>query len=457
MDSHLNLEKASNRAADSFNSIGMSRASASSHLEALWVRDRASSRAGSLNRRESVRFAALSLFCDPVPDRCSQLLELSVSDWRGLKRWLDFGGLSLYFLDRLLELKVSELLPTDIFTQLHLNLIDNTERTRRMLDESLAIQRGFQREGVAYAALKGISLWPVAVPRPELRLQFDLDYLVAEKDVAPASGVLEHLGYRMHALSGRTSEFKKNERPGVWLQDIYKHFDSYAVEIHAEAHSSARSSLLSRIEWREVNGIKMPVLDQADLFLGQALHVFKHLSGEYTRASLILELQRHVLARQDSHHFWDELRSRAMANRRAEMGLGIALYLTEFLMGRVVPEAARSWTVDNVPDRIRAWIQTYVHRVILQNPPGTKLYLLLQKELQPYGIEGRRSARKVLLPRRLPRMVIGPCPEEEISIRLRRYTMQFVIVLSRVQFHIFEGLRYVIEARRWRRSAGESR
>jgi hypothetical protein len=461
MDSHLNLKPASGAGADCF-STGMSGASACQVSGGSWSLRRgqagiSSISACALNHRESVRFAALLLFCDPVPDDCYRLVDLSPAKWRGLKRWLDLSGLALYFLDRVAELKLCELLPSDVFTQLHLNLIDNSERTRHMIAESSEIQRGFQRNGISYAVLKGISLWPNAASRPELRSQFDLDYLVAEKDVPSARAILERQGYRMYAERGRTSEFKKNERPGVSLKDIYKHFDSYGVEIHAEIGSSSKSSLFNRVEWRQIDRLMMPVLGQVDLFLGQALHVFRHLRGEYTRASLLLELRRHILTHQDNEKFWGELRSRAALDRRSAIGLATALYLTEHLMGPTVPEPVHDWSVDILAEPIRNWVRRYGHRVVLGDPPGTKLFLMLQHELERLGIEGKRPARNVLLPAQLPRMVIRAHPSEKLAIRIRRYAMQIGVVLSRLRFHTLEGLRYLIEARRWRRFAGEAR
>jgi hypothetical protein len=447
--------------ADYFNS-GMSSSSARREFDGLWSLhwrepDISAIASCRLGRRETARLAALLLFCDPVSHFCSQLAELSPNDWQSLKKWLDVSGLALYFLDRVIELKVGDLLPAEVFTQLHLNLIDNTERTRRMLTESAEIQGSFRRAGIGYAVLKGISLWPSAVPRPELRSQFDLDYLVAEEDVPVARGILEQQGYRLYAVSGRTSEFKKNERPGVLLRDIYKHFDSYGVEIHAESRSSAKGSLVDRIQWREIDGTMTPVLGRTDLFLGQALHVFKHVCGEFTRASLLLELRRHILAYRNDKAFWDEVQLRATRDQRSAVGFATAMYLTEHVFGKTVPGFARSWAVHSLPDQIGAWVRTYGLRVMLGDNPGTKLHLLLQHELVRQGIERKRSVRSVLLPYQLPPMVIRGLPNERHSVRIRRYTMQFRIVVSRLRFHVVEGLRYLVEARRWRRLAGESR
>jgi putative nucleotidyltransferase-like protein len=398
--------------------------------------------------------ATLLLFCDPIPEQCSQLVELSVKDWERLMRWLDLSGLALYFLDRLVELRLCNLLPAAVFTRLHLNLIDNTERTRHMLLESMEIQKEFQRAGISYAVLKGISLWPAAVAKPELRSQFDIDYLVSEPEMRRAREVLERAGYRLYAVSGRSWEFKKNERPGVSLKDIYKHFDSYGVELHSARREGPEPSVLERVQRREVNSMLMPVLDPVDLFLGHGLHTFKHVCGEYARASQFLEFRRHILRYRDDEQFWADVRQRAEEDRRACVGLGLVLDLIKNVMGGFVPPALAGWTTDRLPDRLRAWTRTYGHQVMLGNHPGTKLYLLLQEELELCGIEAKRSLRSGLLPGHLPPPVIRPFANEHFSTRIRRHLMHLGTILERAQFHAIEGVRYAVEARRWRRLQG---
>lgn len=417
--------------------------------------DRSGSR--PLTREHLARRAVLSLFCDPVPEQCSHLVELSIRDWERLMKWLDLSGLALYFLDRVVELKLCDLLPTAVFTRLHLNLIDNTERTRAMLLESVEIQKSFQRAGISYAVLKGISLCPCAVPKPELRSQFDLDYLVADRDMAAAREILNRSGYRLYAVSGRSSEFKKNEQPGVSLRDIYKHLNSYGVELHGAEGNTNGPSILDRVQWRDVDGMGMPVLNRLDLFLGHGLHTFKHVCGEYVRASQFLEFRRHVLRYQDDGNFWRELRQMAEGNRRASLGLAIVICLIQDVLGDFAPEALASWTVDVLPERLRRWARTYGHRVVLGSYPGTKLHLLLQQELERYGVGGKRSTRSVLLPAQLPPPVIRPFANENCSTRIRRYVMHLGTIVERAQFHVIEGLRYVVEARRWRRMEGSLR
>ena len=397
------------------------------------------------------REAALLIFCEPVPHQCLQLQDLSVRKWRNLLHWLDLSGLALYFLDRIVELQLTDWLPPGVLARLEKNLADNTDRTRGMIAESIAIQREFQAARLPYANLKGLSLWPSSFPRPELRSQFDLDFLVAKESIPEAKKILEQRGYRLYVVSGRSLEFKINEKPGISLKDLYKALPSHAVELHAESNVPGHSSSLERVERRELHGCIMPVLSPVDLFLGQGLHAYKHVCSEFSRAAHLLEFRHHVLVRRDEQAFWSELRSTASGSPRSYLGLGVVILLITHVMGDFAPSALTDWTVECLPRSARLWVERYGKRAVFGDAPGSKLYLLLQKELEAVGVPAKRSLRQILLPVRLPPPVIRAFPNETLPVRLGRYRMQLHLILLRLRFHVAEGLRYARESHRWRR------
>jgi len=409
------------------------------------------SKVDPLRSDQQTRLAALLTLCDPLPQQSLRMLTLSAKEWEKLLRWLHMSGLALYFLNRLVELDLCDLLPPSVFTRLHLNLIENTQRTRSMIAESIAIQQGFQKAGLTYANLKGLSLCPNSVPKPELRLQFDLDFLVTEGCASEARRILERRGYRLYAISGRSWEFKFNERPGVSVKDIYKDYQSYAVELHVESSVPGRTSPAERLEWRELHGMRMPVLSSVDLLVGQGLHAFKHICGESSRAAHLLEFRRNVLSRRDDNAFWREVQVAAMDDTRASLGLGVVILLITGVMGEFAPRALTAWTVDDLPQPVRLWVEIYGHRVALGSFPGNKLYLLLQKELHIAGLPQKRPLRRALFPSRLPPPVIRAIPNESLPVRILRYSMYLQLILERLRFHIMEGPRFALESRRWRR------
>lgn len=398
-----------------------------------------------------IRRAVLLEFCDSLPHVRERLEKLTLNQWLRLLRWLDYSGLALYFLDRLSELDREDLLPPSIHARLHQRLRDNTIRTQGMTAESIAIQLQFQESNVRYAILKGLSLWPGSVSKPELRSQFDLDFLVSEESAPAARAILESRGYRLYGISGNSWEFKRNERPGLSLKDMYKDLQSWRVELHIERVQSGRYSQLERLEYRDLCGIAMPVLSPIDLFVGHGLHTCKHICSEFMRTAQLLEFRRHVVYRRDDSKFWDQLCRSAGENRRIYLGLGIATLLITQVMGEFAPEALTSWTVRRLPTSVHLWCQLYGRRVALGSFPGSKLYLLLQKELEDEGFPAKRPARRALLPSRLPPAIIRAAPDESLHMRLRRYRMQFSFIVHRLVFHTVDGFRYLWELRQWNR------
>jgi hypothetical protein len=403
----------------------------------------------SRSRELELRAAALLIFCDPPLQACSALERLSAMEWQRLLRWLDTSGLALYFFDRVAELNTGQVLPTDVSARLQQNLTDNTARTEGLIEEMFRIHREFQRATLRYAMLKGFTLWPSSVPKPELRSQLDLDFLVAEECSGEARRILESRGYHLRAVSGRSWEFNKNETTDTSLENLYKDVPCRSVELHIESDVEAHRSLLSRAEMRSFRGVNIPVLSSVDLFLGQGMHAFKHVCSEFSRTAHLIEFRRHVVARHDDASFWTEVRARAETSPNAEIALGVVALLITHVMGSFAPWSFANWTIDRLPARARLWVQLYGERTFLASFPGSKLYLLLQKELAISGVPARRSVRRALLPLRLPPLIVHANGNEKLSMRLRRYRTQLGFILFRLRFHTVEGLRYLKESLRW--------
>jgi hypothetical protein len=411
----------------------------------------------SLSNEAQTRAAVLKCFCEPLPEFCLRLQHLSRAEWRRLLYWLDVNGLALYFLDRIDELHMRPMLPPAIVERLEQNLHDNTERTRDMMAESCAIQAEFQDLKLSYVVLKGFSLWPCSVPRLELRSQLDLDFLVAECHAAEAQRVLEQRGYRLQAVSGRSWEFKTAHPPSGSLADLYKALPFRSVELHLESGDAGANSLLARAHKRDLHGLALPVLSPVDLFLGQGLHLFKHICSEFSRAAHLLEFRRHVIARYDDCSFWQELRRSAGGERKTGWALGIVTLLITHAMGDFAPTAFTCWTVDPLPDFAHLWVELYGRRSIFAGFPGSKRYLLLQRELEDAGFTAKRPLRRALLPLKLPPPIVMAPKGESLPARIRRHRAQLKFILFRLRFHAIEGFRFALESVHWRRELKERR
>jgi Uncharacterised nucleotidyltransferase len=404
----------------------------------------------SLNRALRVREAVLLTFCDPLPAEYARLLHLSRKEWQHLLHWLDTSGLALYFFDRLGELGLLETLPMAVHTRLQQNLADNSERINAMIAESVAIQRRFQEAGLSYAVLKGFSLWPISVPKLELRTQLDLDFLVEEEGAKEARHILEGFGYRMHAISGGTWEFKAGEHWPPTLKNLYKAGASRTTELHLESPSHSDSSLLSRIQKRHFYGVLMPILSPVDLLLGQGLHLYKHVCSPIARTAHMIEFRRHVVVRFNDDAFWAQLQQQVSNAPETCLRLGVVIHLISRTMGQFAPHALSCWTVDDLPANARLWVDLYGRRSTLASFPGSKLYLLLENELESEGLAAKRSLRQALLPRRLPPAIAHAVEGENYYVRLNRSYWQLRFIFFRFRFHLVEGVRYLYELLVWR-------
>jgi len=190
-----------------------------------------------------------------------------------------------------------------------------------------------------------------------------------------------------------------------------------------------------------------------DLFLGQGMHLFKHISGGFTRTAHIIEFRRNVLARHHDDVFWKQVQTLAERNPnpRAPIALGVATLLISNAMGSFAPEALTHWTVDRLPETVRLWVSRYGPDVIYGDFPGNKLYLLLQRELQEPGKSPQQSMRRALLPLVLPKTISQKAPNENLRACIQRHRKQLWFGFFRLHFHIVEGVRYLHESLRWRR------
>jgi hypothetical protein len=417
------------------------------------------SRAAS--RAKRLKDAVLGCFTVPARQTEDPFADFVLRDWERILYWLDISGLALYLLVRMKELKLEDRLPGSIRVRLEQNLVENRERTEALFQEAAAITEALQRQEVSFALLKGMTLTPESVPDAALRWQIDLDFLVAACDATAARHVLMTFGYALRAVCGNTMEFSAGESSAPDMRKIYRVHSQRALELHLLSTTPGRDGLrrdrLSRIDVRNFGGVRIPTLARADIFVQQALHLFKHLCGEHTRASWVLEFARHLAARRNDRTFWREVECVAAYEAQGEIALGAAVLLSQLIFPDAEPVPLAEQAVAKLPSKVRLWIESFGKRVLLADSPGNKLYLILRKELKD-GNEHRKAIRRLVFPSRLPPPITHGAKSEKLGSRLVRYWSEVQHVMVRLRFHIVEGFRYAIELSRWeRRLSGISR
>jgi len=393
--------------------------------------------------------AILASFWEPSPSIRARLSCVSAAEWKRVKYWLDVSGLALYFLDRVETLGLHTSVPAFMLDHLRKDHADNRERNRSLLVEAGELCRILTERGVEFAFLKGATLPPESVRDQALRSQADLDLLVRESQAEAMKEALAGLGYKLDAVSGATWEFKAG--PGTsTLKNLYQVRAERSVEVHLIADSGVPDRL-GRSHRLSIQGCLMPALAAADIFVQQAQHLFKHTCGEYTRASWVLEYWRHLCARRNDIAFWREVRQIADRQPGSDIAIGTATLLTSFVFGPCAPPELACWSMNRLSPAVCLWIQLYGRRVLLSDTPGSKLYLLLRKELESDSVAETRKRRRLMFPIHVPRRITQHEAGEKLSVRLHRYWKEAGFFVRRTVFHVVEGIRFAIESTRWQR------
>jgi hypothetical protein len=177
--------------------------------------------------------------------------------------------------------------------------------------------------------------------------------------------------------------------------------------------------------------------------------------SEFSRTAHLIEFRRHVIARYGDDAFWAALEQQASSEPAAYLRLGAVILLTSHAMGQFAPEALTRWSVDRLPPGVGRWVDLYGRRTVLTSFPGSKLYLLLQEEMEAAGLPAKRPLRQALFPRRLPPAISHAVACEGIFARTRRYYRELHYIFFRLRFHLMEGLRFLIESILWRQYRNE--
>jgi len=245
----------------------------------------------------------------PEEAEIAMLASFPMGAWLDTYAWLDASGLALYFLDRVKTLRLQPCIPAAVLERLERNFADNRERTADTFAEFVRINRAFTAAGVTFVNMKGITLVPEACEDPALRLQLDIDVLIEMCQVQGCAVALGELGYVLTVVSRQVWEFKAGSSRLPSVKDLYKAKPQRSVEVHFEL-AQQPGELAARRDWATLDGFSFPVLTAADRFIAQAKHVLKHIRGEWTRLSWLLEFRHTVLHWKDDPPFWQQVRAR---------------------------------------------------------------------------------------------------------------------------------------------------
>jgi hypothetical protein len=404
----------------------------------------------TVKNSNSLRAAIIaSLTAAPKDELGARFSRFVPRDWKRLGNWLHASGLALYLLDKLEQRGSTALLPGEILRSLLQNREDNRERVNSLLSEFIRLNTAYQNQGIRYRNIKGFSLGPEYCPDFALRSQFDLDFLISDTEIPQCKSVMQGMGYEIVADSGGTIEFRAGDRGYPTLRDFYKARNQRVVELHVcpRAHFDRLPTANGLIEQ-----FVFPTLSREQIFMRQALHLTKHLRSEWTRASWMLELCNAIDDARSDTAFWRQVQEQAGSSEVAA-SIGVAVLAAATVFQVAIPRELGRWSVELLPEGVRRWVNEYALQAVTARFPGSKLYLLLERELLADGRRYQAQRRSVLWPVRVPGFVSTPVG---VKARLQNLISDAKYVGFRTAFHVREGVRFLWEERAWNKSGREA-
>ena len=401
-------------------------------------------------RTQELKKAIVATFATPKY-AADCIVGFSDVDWKSVMLWLDISGLAIYFLAQCQESGAGGLLPEWLSEDLGQRLENNRIRIAALQHEACEVARRLDGRDVRYALLKGMTLAPESVPNSAYRSQADLDVMVSRRHARRAIQLFRQMGYRLHAFSGSTLELVAGEANFPDMANMYSARTQRALDLHLLSEKDEQPGLLTRRAWRVFDETQIAVLSAADIMVQQAKHLMKHLCSEFTRLSWVLEFRRHVQARCGDESYWHAVEQIAAGEAHGDLAMGMALWVAEECFGKPPMEMPRQWSAEALPARVLLWLKRYTRTQLMSDEIRSKLYVLLSREM-PSGVIEERSTQKILFPHYLPLPILQPKPRERLTERLQRYVVEIDFFFRRLQFHVVEGVRFGIEASRWRRA-----
>ncbi|MGH9523034.1 MAG: nucleotidyltransferase family protein [Terriglobales bacterium] len=386
------------------------------------------------------------------------LARFSQRQWRSSFHWLVTSGLALYLWDSLVELGAEDVLPIRVGQRLAALDEGSVRRTAELRGDFVALTRRFAELGMPFAAWKGFALAPEFCPDIRLRPQMDFDFIIPVEHVDAFDACLRAAGFRQTGVTEVEARYENLPGNHYSVEQVYLPKPHRKVELHFGRDNPSRvtpgiilDDCLTRGRILRIDNYDVPVLSPADSFLTHAAHAGRHALSGWARLGWLKELDHFMQSNRDDAELWQRVQQLVTEDPACIAASAVGVLLASVVWQRELPPGL-SWIRGAIPAGAVRWIDRYGSRFAAIDFPGSKLHLLLSRELVS-AQEWRRLESSALYPIRKPGRVVHTEASSALSSKVRAEGIQLRFVCRRIRFHLKETLRYLIAKRTWPRPA----
>lgn len=372
---------------------------------------------------------------DPEP-----LLRLSEDDWRQMLAFCDRHQLTLP-----LASAAEGHLPDWVHDRVAGDAGRNAQRWRNTRAAYEGIAHTLHAAGIEHVVLKGFTQCPEFVPDPALRVQYDLDLLLQDRDLTAACELIRWLGYEPIAETGNPVDHLPvmiRKTGWKWRGDYFDPEIPPAVELHFRLWDPATERFSPdgleafwerRVTEAFFDGLRFPAFDLPDRLAYSTLHLLRHLLRGDLRPGHVYELAAFLHRHHGNSAFWRRWReSHPDSLRRLEL---LAFHLADAWFQCGVPEGAADL---NLPPTVDRWLARYALAPLESLVTPNKHELWLHLSLLEHASDRRLMLRRRLLPFTIPGPSVGvqvPEHERTLALRIRMRVSQATRIVSRSTHH----------------------
>jgi len=410
-------------------------------------------------QREVMR--ALSVAGAPS-DTFQRLRQFGSHDWKSSLPWLRHSALELLLAETLKSSGRENLVPADVLGGLKEDASCNRRRLIAMKREFEILIGLLEESKVPYAVLKGFALVPDFCPVPELRSQYDFDFLIDRSDLPRLTTVLRCAGFVQKRLSDgqHPNVFHHVERrphPPSTLAGIFSPELHRSVEVHCQLWQPGAEGIavlwpgdgLRRAVWRNWEGLEFPALASEDALLFQVLHAFRHILNNWCRLSWFYEIAIFLKRRANDESFWLTFRRLIQKQDRLCQCTGVVFELSARLFGAEIPQTIRPLSTGALTPAMSLWVERYGVRSAMRNFAADKYSLLLHELFVDDPKLWRRLCSRRLCPQNRPHAIVGMSGDRGLRY-WKAWCRQTIHSLGRLGFHLIAGTRYILALPSWK-------